>query len=460
MSIITLPRSGLQLVLHDSNHHSPAPKQRNTSTNLEALIQQLYFLRLFADFDKPIGRYENKPHEVALKVQDEALPMPSRGEVSAATRHWSKEANGARAARHGRHCHWLFLHRFTLECHGSEPPSFGYKRVGSPSSGNQSGEKKQRPDEEHNDGKNNRVQKQSPGKKKRGFGPQQPFIKKLACLFYKLDPQEYQCCVGYSLTKWDHVLQHVKRRHLVKGEHCPDCREEFEGEFAEAEKNEHILLGTCEKKTALETGLLLEEEYNDLTGLHGSHEEKWFKAWVKLFGEHPAPYSPFIETLESMLEAQYSTLERELPSLLQSFLRDSMSRPEGDSTSATTNAILRLIRNPIPSSSPPGQRESQSVLALSTLGQSLGAQDLPPNRDPDPLPNIREPSGPIIGASYDHLHISPMETAPFASQDINVDELLWPQPFEDSSTLDSVLFGEDEYFDQWINYLDEGQYFE
>ncbi|KAG7411047.1 hypothetical protein Forpe1208_v009742 [Fusarium oxysporum f. sp. rapae] len=301
--------------------------------------------------------------------------------------------------------------------------------------------------------------RQGPGKKKRGFGPQQLFIKKLACLFYKLDPQKYQCCAGYNLTKWDHVLQHLKRIHLFQEEHCPNCREEFKGEFAEAEKNAHILQDACEKKTPLQTGLLLEEEYNDLTGLHGSHEEKWYKAWKKLFGEHPAPYSPFIETLESMLEVQYSTLERELPSLLQSFLHDAMVRPEDDSTSATVNAILRLIRNPFPTSSSLVHGEPQAELAPSTLRQLPEVQDMPPSHDPEPSPDTRESFRPSTGDLYGQPDISTIDAGPLASQDV-LDELPWPQPSEESSILNPVFLGEDEYFDQWINYLGDGQYFE
>ncbi|EGU74124.1 hypothetical protein FOPG_16203 [Fusarium oxysporum f. sp. conglutinans race 2 54008] len=475
MSIITLIPSGLQIhqefgggqVLHDSNYYSIAPKQRKLPTKMETLIQQLCILSLFADFYKPEGRNKNKNQQVATKVQDEVLPLPSKGQISAATRHFDIGANDGPNAvvlfpGNCRHYRWRFLHCLTLESYGSEPPSFGYKRVGSPASGNQSGEKKQRSNRENNDrndGKGNKGNGQGPGKKKRGFGPQQPFIKKLACLFFKLDPQKYQCCAGYNLTKWDHVLQHLKRIHLIQGEHCPNCRKEFEGQFAEAEKNAHILQDACEKKTPLETGLLLEEEYNDLTGLHGSHEEKWYKAWKKLFGEHPASYSPFIETLESMLEVQYSTLERELPSLLQSFLRDAMVRPDGDSTSATTNAILRLIRNPLPTSSSIVHGEPQAGLAPSTLGQLPEVHDIPPSHDPEPSPNTGESFRPSTGDIYAQPDISTMDTGPFASQDI-LDELLWPQPSEESSIFDPVFFGEDEYFDQWINCLGDGQYFE
>ncbi|KAL5613081.1 hypothetical protein FOVSG1_002144 [Fusarium oxysporum f. sp. vasinfectum] len=469
---ITLVSSGLQihqefgvgLVPHDFSHYSIAPKQRKLPTKLQILIQQLFILSLSADFYKPEGRNKNKNRQMPAKLQDEALPSSSQGQISAATRHYNNGANGAPNAvvllpENHRHRHWWFLHRLTLESYGSEPPSVGDKRAGSPGSGNQSGEKKKQSDQENNDrhdGKGNKGNGQGPGKKKRGFGPQQPFIKKLACLFFKLDPRRYQRCAGYNITEWGRVLQHLKREHIIKRDHCPKCREEFEGEFAEAEKNQHICQDTCVEKTALDTGLLLEDEYDDLTGLHGSHEQKWYKAWEKLFGEQTAPYSPFVETLESMLELQHSTMERELPALLESFRRDVLARPEVDSTSATINAILRLLRNPIPTSNSLVHGEPRAVLTPWTLAQLPWVQDMPPSHDPEPWSNTREAFRPSTGDSYAQPDISTMDTGPFASQDV-LDELLWPQPSEELSSFDPLSFGEDESFGQWINYPGDGQ---
>ncbi|KAK2928093.1 Histone-fold [Fusarium oxysporum f. sp. vasinfectum] len=288
--------------------------------------------------------------------------------------------------------------------------------------------------------------RQGPGKKKRGFGTQQLVIKKLACLFYKLDTLKYQCCAGYNLTKWDHVLQHLKRLHLIQGEHCPKCREEFEGESAEAEKNEHIRQDTCGKKTALDTGLLLEDEYNGLTGLRGSHEEKWREAWKRLFARHPAPYSPFIELLESVLDAQCNTLERELPSLLQSFLHDASVGRGTVSTADTTNAILRLVRNPISTSNSLAHTERQTELAPPMLGPSPRAHGIRLSRTPEPpLASKVEPFGPSPKAVYAQPIILTMEER-------NMYESLWHQSFGEFSIYDP----DNEELDQWINFSGDG----
>lgn len=469
MSTITLIPSGLQihqkygvgLMLHDSTYYSIAPKQRKLPIKLQTFIQQLYILSL-AEFYMSEEPSKIKNQQVATKVQGEALALPSTGEISAATRHYNNGANGAPNVvllfpgdRRLRYCWTLYCP--TLEPYGSEPPSVGDKRAGSPGSGNQSGGKKKRSGRENNDqndGKGNKGNGQGPGKKKRRFGPQQPFTKKLACLFYKLDPRKYQCCAGYKITEWDRLLQHLKRQHLIEADHCPNCRKEF-GRNSEAEKNEHIRQDTCVEKTALETGLLLEEEYEDLNGLHGTHEEKWYEAWEKLFGEQTAPYSPFFETVDCMLEVQHSSMERELPTILQSFLSDALARPEDDTSSAPIDAILRLLRNPIPRSNSLVHEEPQAVLAPSALTKIPWVQDMPSSHDPEPWPDTMEPFRPSTGDLNDQPDISTMETGTFTAQTV-LGEVLRPQPFEEPS----VFFDDDEIFRQWMNCPDDGQYFE
>ncbi|CVL00343.1 uncharacterized protein FMAN_09825 [Fusarium mangiferae] len=464
MSTITVTPSGLQihqeygvgLVLQDSSYYSIAPKQRKLPIKRQLLIQHLYILSLLVDFYKPEGPNKNKNQQVATNVQDKALPLPSTGEISAATRHYNDGANVVLLfpGKH-RHCHWWILYCPTQESYGSEAPSTGDKRAGSPGSANQSGRKKKGSGRENNDrsnGKGSKGNGQSPGKKKRGFGSHQPITKKLACLFFKLDPRKYQCCAGYKITEWDRLLQHLKRQHLIEGEHCPKCREEFCGEDAETEKNEHIQQDTCIEETALETGLLLEVEYEALNGLHGSHEEKWYKAWKKLFGEHTAPYSPFFETVDCMLEVQQSTMERELPTILQSFLRDALARPEGNNATATIAAILELLRNPIPTPNSPAQEESQAVLAPSTPAQIPLAQDMPTIQDLETWPDVMEPFRPSTGDLPDQLYIPAMEAGPFG---YILHGILWPQPLEEP-----LVSFDDEGFRQLTHYSDDGDYFE
>ncbi|KAF5539221.1 hypothetical protein FNAPI_10892 [Fusarium napiforme] len=454
MPTITITPSGLQvhqeydagLSLHNSTCYSIAPKQKKLSMKLHMVIQHLFALSLLVDFYKSEGQNKNKNQQLATKVQDEALPLPSTSEISAATRHYNAGANSVltvvllSSGKH-RHCQWWILYCPTQEPFGSEAPSIGDKRAGSPGSGNQSGRKKKGSGRENNargSGKGGKGNGESPGKKKRRFGSHQPFTKQLACLFYKLDPREYQCCAGYKITEWDRLLQHLKRQHLIEGEHCPKCREEFCGEDAETEKNEHIRQNTCAKETALETGLLLEAEYEALNGLHGTHEEKWYKAWKKLFGEQTAPHSPYFETVSCMLEVQQRTMERELPTILQSFHRGALARSDA------IDAIVRLLRNPIPTASPHIQEEPQAVLAPWTPAQIPLVPDTPPIQDPE--------TWRFTGDLPDPPYIPGMETGHFGDL---LQGMLWPQPLEERP----ASFDEEEDFRQLTHYPDDGHYF-
>ncbi|KAG5756795.1 hypothetical protein H9Q70_000681 [Fusarium xylarioides] len=446
MATITLTSSWLQihqaygvgLTLHNSTYYSIAPKQKRLPINLQIIIQQLCVLSLLVDFYKSEGQNKNKNKQLATKVQDQGLRLPSTGEISAATRHYNNGANGALSVvllfpGNRKHRHQWFLHCPIVESYGYEAPSIGDKRAGSPGSGNQSGRKKKGSGREingRNFGKDNKGNGQNLGKKKRGFGPDQPFTKKLACLFFKLDPRKYQCCAGYKITEWDRVLQHLKRQHLIEGDHCPKCRVEFYGEDAETDKDGHIRQDTCVKETALETGLLLEAEYEALNGLHGSREEKWYEAWKKLFGEQMAPYSPFFETVECMLEVQQSTMERELPTILQSFGRDALTGPEA------TSAIIMLLRNPIPTSNPLIQEEPRAASMPWTPAQIPWFLDMSPIRDTETWPDT--------GDLPDHPYIPDIETGPFENP---LHDMLWPQPLD-----------EDEALCQLTHYPDDGEY--
>ncbi|KAG4277136.1 hypothetical protein FPRO04_07434 [Fusarium proliferatum] len=454
---------GVGLVLQHSSYYSIAPKQRKQRIKLQLLIQHLCVLSLVADFYKSEGLSKEKSQQVATKVQDKDSPLPSTGEISAATRYCNNGANGAPSvvvllSGNRRHSHWWILYCPTLESYGSEAPNIGDKRAGSPGSGNQSGKKKQRSDQQNNGqdgGRGSKGNGQGPGKNKNGSCLFQPFTKKLACLFFKLDPRKYQCCAGYKITEWGRLLQHLKRKHIIRRDHCPKCRQQFEGENAEAEKDDHIRQDTCVEQTVLDTGLLLQHEYDDLAGLHGTHEDKWFKAWEKLFGEHPAPYSPYFETVDCILEVQHSAIERELPDILQSFRRDTLARPEVDTTSAAMDAIMRVLRNPVPPSNSLIHEEAQAVLAPSAPTQIPWFPDIPPSHDPEPWPDTMEPFRPDTGDLYDQPTITTMETAPFGSLDMS-NEVLWSQPLEEPAVFVDV----DEIFRRWMNHPDDGHYFE
>lgn len=151
--------------------------------------------------------------------------------------------------------------------------------------------------------------------------------KRYACPFHKLAPALHQACKSLYLTSWDRVLQHIVRSHVLKEYYCAKCRTQFtgtkepkdtkgkkrpkrsngtEGITAEKERIEHIRSG-CQLVSMMEAGYIFsriddpllfphETDYDNLKRLRGSDEEKWFKAWDKLFPELQRPESPLFES--------------------------------------------------------------------------------------------------------------------------------------------------------------------
>ncbi|KAF4332481.1 hypothetical protein FBEOM_13731 [Fusarium beomiforme] len=446
----TLQSLSMGLVLCDFSYYTIAPKMNKHSTRVDTFFPQLFLFcadhDLFDQKEKDCSHFE-------LDISHMAIRQHHIG-VSASL----------------QRCAWTFLHCLTL-APGSEQSGFGCKRFGSPSSGHQSGEKKQKHDQKHNfnnsdkDKRGNKGNGQGPGKKKRGFGTERPHVKKFACLFHKYDPGKYESCARYNFTKWDHVLQHLKRIHLLEGEHCPTCRAIFSGEDAETDKNHHIRDDTCQEKTAIETGLLIEDEYNGLTGLgQGSHEEKWLRAWGKLFDGFQPPDTPYLDTLELLLEARCNALQGELPRLLQSFCGTSV---EDDRISYMTNAILRLIRNPTSLS----QQEKSSNDPSSSSSRLLPSQDdtnvIQILESSHPIQNTIEPVGPAADDDNEgllHLCDPPAESVHTAFNEPGMGELDQQIPavslLEQSPSMETTFYDLDEYADMFINFPGETELLE
>ncbi|KAF4947325.1 hypothetical protein FSARC_13991 [Fusarium sarcochroum] len=250
-------------------------------------------------------------------------------------------------------------------------------------------------------------------------GEQQPSTKKFDCPFHKLTPFKYECCEGFNFTGWDRVLQHLKRRHVLKGEYCANCRTEFNDKGARAEglKNEHIIRATCQLATAIETGKLLPIEYDDLTGLGpGSQVEKWYKGWDKLF-QLPRPQSPLVDTLF----VRCHNTQKTLSDIFDSYLQSRGHVLEEDELEALTALAIRRFCNPhTPSAgilqhllqaqsptsmlspagdsplTPPGQAVSDSALV------TAAARPIPPARPPESAPNLSYPgqSSPRVSQTY------------------------------------------------------------
>ncbi|RSL52440.1 hypothetical protein CEP54_010908 [Fusarium duplospermum] len=215
-------------------------------------------------------------------------------------------------------------------CAVYDPHVYGYKRQ-STGGGGGSGPKKQRSDNQG--GSSNNYNNAPPGDSgvfngsgghgghdDNGAGsnentdtqnPDASAEKRFACPFHKLDPVLHAACEPIRLTTWDRVLQHILRAHVLQKHYCPICRTQFKGSTAEREKNDHIR-SQCQPVGMMESGyifhqidhtnLRFETDYENLKGLpRGSDEEKWFKAWEKLFPGVPLPASPLFESIVDIL---------------------------------------------------------------------------------------------------------------------------------------------------------------
>ncbi|KAM0202049.1 hypothetical protein ACHAQI_010982 [Fusarium lateritium] len=205
---------------------------------------------------------------------------------------------------------------------GSKASKSAYKRRNSGDGGKGVGFKKHKARQKNDNVDDGRAdgndQNKNPGGARRAFctEDQEATVKRFACLFQKFNPAEYDSCASFILNSWDRVLQHLKRKHLLHGEYCPVCRKEFRGESSVGDKNEHIRAG-CVPTTAIETGRLIQKEYDDLTGVGpGDQVKKWLKGWTILFHGYPEPPSPFAETL---LEANCNLVRGRIQEIVQLF---------------------------------------------------------------------------------------------------------------------------------------------
>jgi hypothetical protein len=208
---------------------------------------------------------------------------------------------------------------------GSKSSDPAYKRRNSGDEGKGTGVKKRKARQKNNtvddSGRNGNDENQNPGGARKALcsEDQEAIVKRFACVFQKFNPVEYDSCASFILSSWDRVLQHLKRKHLLRGEYCPTCRTEFKGESSEDNKDEHVRAG-CQPTTAIETGRLIQKEYDDLTGVGpGDQVTKWLKGWAILFRGYPEPLSPFAETL---LEANCNLIRGRIPEIVQLFRRN------------------------------------------------------------------------------------------------------------------------------------------
>ncbi|KAF4494794.1 hypothetical protein FAGAP_9069 [Fusarium agapanthi] len=143
-----------------------------------------------------------------------------------------------------------------------------------------------------------------------------------ACPFCKNDRRRYKECIGLQITAMSYVIQHIRRRHVLKevsvdvqettpsmGDityrkkrrnlkkivyYCARCREEFRGSGADVRWGHHA---PCQERSIAQAGVLLPGELEllqiELRKVR-TVPEKWEKMWTTLFPGIPVP-SPYNE---------------------------------------------------------------------------------------------------------------------------------------------------------------------
>ncbi|KAI8685054.1 hypothetical protein NCS57_00173400 [Fusarium keratoplasticum] len=229
--------------------------------------------------------------------------------------------------------------------------------------------------------------------------------KRFACPFHKLDPVLHAACEPIKLTTWDRVLQHILRAHVLQKHYCPNCRTQFKGSTAESEKNKHIRSG-CQFVGMMEAGyiflqidpanLCFETDYENLKGLpRGSDEEKWFKAWDKLFPGVPRPASPLFESIVDILRRNARRALAGVPEPLRSMFNNAIfdlptvasrlaSRdlaPPNSAPTSTPAAMATPTMTPQAPALSPGQIAAQA--------QAPAPPSAPTSRRPQVPPGMR-----------------------------------------------------------------------
>ncbi|KAF4951753.1 hypothetical protein FSARC_12824 [Fusarium sarcochroum] len=187
-----------------------------------------------------------------------------------------------------------------------------------------------------------------------------PLQQRFNCPLFRLNPEKHKACGIVRLTTWGRTLQHIKRKHHVKDEHCSICRQSFKDEV---QKNDHIRQMYCQKIGLEKSGVLLEADYEGIKNLrHLSDEGKWLAAWNKLFPGLPAP-SPFAESHTEFVDRIASIC-------LESLQRAAQGHP--DLPALAYEVAARVIRVPTPAA------RSKGIVPASTQApQAVGPDSVP-----------------------------------------------------------------------------------
>ncbi|KAF2968778.1 hypothetical protein GQX73_g4831 [Xylaria multiplex] len=125
---------------------------------------------------------------------------------------------------------------------------------------------------------------------------------RLACPFYKYEPQQHPGCMFKGFKTIGHLGQHLKQNHRLKPNHCKLCWRSFETAD----------LLTNHTQYCIRTGGVSVDDLPEFPRMRLPAEKKWYWGWKKLFGQAAAlPHCPFvhpIQDLKAHLWAQYTDL--------------------------------------------------------------------------------------------------------------------------------------------------------
>ncbi|KAI0539232.1 hypothetical protein GGR58DRAFT_464958 [Xylaria digitata] len=125
---------------------------------------------------------------------------------------------------------------------------------------------------------------------------------RLACPFYKYEPQRHLSCMSKGFKTIGHLGQHLKQSHKLKPNHCKLCWRSFETAD----------LLTNHTQYCIRTGGVSVDNLPEFPRMRLPAEKKWYWGWKKLFGQAAAlpqcPFSHPIQDLKAHLWAQYTDL--------------------------------------------------------------------------------------------------------------------------------------------------------
>ncbi|KXH31876.1 hypothetical protein CSIM01_02428 [Colletotrichum simmondsii] len=119
----------------------------------------------------------------------------------------------------------------------------------------------------------------------------------MACPFYKLDPiRYYECIAKFRFTAFNHLKQHMWRKHSLTDIYCPVCYEPFKTAKLRDKHVRHESQGPCQRRSSPERfkDIEIEKLKNEVPGKLND-EQKYFWVWDQFFSAHPRPKSPYID---------------------------------------------------------------------------------------------------------------------------------------------------------------------